>query len=250
MYGYPYGGWGYQFHWWDLLVIPGVLLGMYAQMKLSSTYSRYMEEPVANGLTGAEAARRVLDAAGLRSVEIYEVPGHLTDHYDPTKRALFLSTENYHGASISAVGVAAHEAGHALQHKEAYAPLHLRMSMVPVVNIASMGAWVAFFLGMVLSGIRAVSPGTGTLLMEIGVGLFSIMTLFHLVTLPVEFDASSRAKRQLLVLGLVTREEQEGVASVLSAAALTYVAALTASLFELLKWIMILRSVNSRDDDR
>src|SRR6266566_7495725 len=131
--------------WW--LVIPGVLFSIYAQLKVSSTYNRYLQVPAGRGLTGAEAARDVLDDAGLQNVPVEEVPGHLTDHYDPTKRALFLSSENYHGNSIAAVGVAAHESGHALQHKAAYAPLRLRMAMVPITQFASY-AWQ----GIIIAG--------------------------------------------------------------------------------------------------
>src|SRR6478752_3610124 len=123
-------------YWW--FAIPGLLLGLYAQAKLSSTYGKYSQVSNASGMTGAQAAREVLDSAGLQSMPVNEVGGHLTDHYDPTKRALFLSSENYHGNSIAAVGVAAHEAGHALQHQAAYAPLDLRMAMVPVTQFASM----------------------------------------------------------------------------------------------------------------
>lgn len=238
----------YSFSPWDLLMIPGLLLGLYAQMRLSRTYGKYSEVGSESGLTGAEAARRILDSAGLQQMPVNEVPGHLTDHYDPIKKALFLSSDNYHGYSLAAIGVAAHEAGHALQHKAAYAPLNLRMSMVPVVNIASGGAWLAFFIGMMLMGTRMVSPGTASTLMGVGIGLFAIITFFQLVTLPVEYDASARAKQQLMRLGLIRQNELGGVSSVLGAAALTYVAALASSIFELLRLIMIARSMGSRDD--
>src|SRR3954465_8153235 len=125
--------------WWFFL--PGMLLGLYAQFKLTAAYNKYIQVPTQSGLSGAEAAREVLDSAGLTEVPIGEVPGHLTDHYDPTKRALFLSSENFHGRSVAAVGVAAHEAGHALQHKAAYFPLHLRMTLVPITNIASQAVY-------------------------------------------------------------------------------------------------------------
>jgi Zn-dependent membrane protease YugP len=204
--------------------------------------------PTDNGLTGAEAARRILDAAGLTAMPVNEVPGHLTDHYDPVQKALFLSSDNFHGNSVAAVGVAAHEAGHALQHKAAYGPLHFRMAMVPLVGFASGGAWLAFFLGMILMGLRVVHPSIASNLMGVGVGLFSIITLFQLVTLPVEFDASRRAKQQLGAMGLVTREQLGGVSNVLGAAAMTYVAALASSVFELLRLILIMRSFDRGDD--
>ncbi|MBI1841052.1 MAG: zinc metallopeptidase, partial [Verrucomicrobia bacterium] len=211
-------------------------------------FGRYSQVASESALTGAEAARRVLDSAGLHHMPIYETPGRLTDHYDPLKKALFLSEENYHGQSLAAVGVAAHEAGHALQHKDAYAPLHLRMALVPVVNFASMGCWLAFSLGMILAMTTRSFPATAKMAMGIGIGLFSLLTFFQLVTLPVEIDASSRAKRQLVSLGLISREELPGVSEVLSAAALTYVAALVASALELLRMIMIARSYRSNSD--
>src|SRR5580765_959374 len=137
-------------YWW--LMIPGLILGIYAQIKVSSTYNKYAQVGTGSGLTGAKAAREILDNAGLQNVPIEEVGGHLTDHYDPTKRALFLSSENFHGNSVAAVGVAAHESGHALQHQAAYAPLHMRMAMVPITQFASF-AWqgiliAGFLLGM------------------------------------------------------------------------------------------------------
>src|SRR2546423_4771995 len=194
------------------LIIPGALLGFYAQMKLSSAYNKYLNVGLRSNLSGAEAAREILDSAGLQDVPIEAIGGHLTDHYDPTRRALFLSVENYEGRSISSVGVAAHEAGHALQHKAAYAPLHLRMKLVPVTQFASV-AWlgivfVGFFLGRFLAHKFLL----------IGIGLFSLTALFQLITLPVELDASRRAKAQLLQIGLVRPEESPGVSRVLNAA--------------------------------
>src|ERR1041385_3452002 len=188
-------------YWW--LIIPGILLGIYAQIKLSSTYGHYSQVGNARGLTGAEAAREVLDSAGLYQMPVEEVGGHLTDHYDPLKKALFLSSENYHGNSLAAVGVAAHEAGHALQHKAAYAPLHLRMALVPITNFASM-AWaviavVGYFVGLL------------PMFLSIAIVLFTIIAFFQLVTLPVEFDASRRAKEQLFKLGLIQENERAGV---------------------------------------
>lgn len=217
-------------YWW--LAVPGLLLGMYAQMKLMSAHGRYSRVPDAAGLTGAEAAREVLDSAGLHNVPIEEVGGHLTDHYDPTKKALFLSAENYRGNSLAAMGVAAHEAGHALQHKAAYAPLHIRMAIVPMTNIATGGVWIILLLGAFM---RA------PLFLNIAIVLFAIIAFFHLVTLPVEFDASRRAKEQLFRLGLVREDERAGVSKVLSAAAMTYVAALVTALLQLAQFILIAR---------
>ncbi len=218
-------------YWW--IIIPGLLLGLYAQIKISSTYNRYTQVPTNENLTGAEAARTILDTAGLENVPVSEVPGHLTDHYDPTKRELFLSSENFHGNSVAAVGVAAHESGHALQHKAAYAPLHLRMALVPITQIATF-AWqgillVGFFLGMF-----------GKFL-GIAVLIFTILAFFQLVTLPVEFDASRRAKARLVELGLVRGEEAVGVSKVLNAAALTYVAALVSTVLQLAQFFLLAR---------
>jgi len=221
-------------YWW--LMIPGLILGIYAQIKLSGVYNKYVRLPTRSGLTGAQAAREILDHAGLNNVPIQEVGGHLTDHYDPVKRALFLSPENFEGNSIASVGVAAHETGHALQHQAAYAPLKWRMTLVPITQFASM-AWTGlFFLGLILGG-----PFFSKFIFA-AIAIFAIMTLFQLVTLPVEFDASRRAKEQLFRLGLVHNDERVGVSEVLSAAAMTYVAALVTSVFQLLRFVMIARS--------
>lgn len=217
-------------------MLPGLLIGLWAQAKLSSAYGRFRLVGLASGLSGAEAARAILDRAGLINVPVEEVPGHLTDHYDPTKRRLCLCPENFRSRSVAAVGVAAHEAGHALQHQAAYAPLNLRMALVPVTHFANY-TWIAiFFIGLLMSSAK---------LMVAGVGLFGMIVLFQLVTLPVEFDASKRAKEQLLRLGIVHAEESRGVSQVLSAAALTYVAALVGSIMQLLYFLSLAR--NSRD---
>jgi hypothetical protein len=216
--------------WW--FFIPGLLLGLYAQMRLSSAYGRYSRVPTNSGLTGAQAAREILDSAGLHGMPINEVQGHLTDHYDPMKKALFLSSENFHGRTLAAVGVAAHEAGHALQHKAAYAPLSIRMTLVPITSFASNAAiWIS--LGGMFFGLAKLAWA--------GVVVFGVIFLFQLITLPVEFDASRRAKEQLLSLGLIDGGERPGVSSVLGAAALTYVAAMVSALFTLLHFIMIAR---------
>jgi Zn-dependent membrane protease YugP len=215
------------------VMLPGLLIGLWAQMKLHSAFSKYSEVPIGNGMTGAEAARAILDQAGLTDMPIEEVSGHLSDHYDPTKRALFLSSDNYHGRSIAAVGVAAHESGHALQHQHQDAMFNLRMALVPVTQFASI-AWVGvMLLGFVLHLIPHF--------LLIAVAIFSVLTLFQLVTLPVEYDASARAKEQLFRLGLVRQDERLGVSKVLDAAALTYVAALVTSVLELLYFIMAAR---------
>jgi len=224
-------------YWW--FAIPGMLLGFYAQMRLSSSFGKYSQVRNAAGVTGAEAAREILDRAGLRNVPVREVGGHLTDHYDPTKRELCLCSENYHGASIAAIGVAAHEAGHALQHQAAYFPLHFRMMMVPATQFASM-AW----MGILVAG--AIFQSFFQQAIGIAIAIFSITTLFQFVTLPVEYDASRRAKVELGRLRLMADGERSAVNDVLGTAALTYVAGLVASVLQLLQLVMLAR----RSDDR
>lgn len=212
-----------------MFLIPGILLGLWAQMKLRSAYGKYSQVGVDNRMTGAQAAREILDRAGLTNVPIEEIPGQLSDHYDPRKRALFLSSDNFSGQSVAAVGVAAHEAGHALQHQAAYGLFTVRQTIVPSVQFAD---WTWYLV--IVAGFLLHSFG----LYMLGIALFSAVTLFQLVTLPVEFDASRRAKEQLFRLGLVHEHEREGVAKVLDAAALTYVAALVSSVLTLLYFLM------------
>ena len=219
------------------VMLPGLLIGIWAQMKLHSAYGKYSQVPVDSGLTGAEAARRILDQAGLNDMPVEEVEGHLSDHYDPTKRALFLSSENFHGSTIAAVGVAAHEAGHALQHLQQDAMFNLRMALVPVTQFASFAWMGVLLLGFVLHIIPHF--------ILIAVAIFAVLTLFQLVTLPVEYDASARAKEQLFRLGLVNESEREGISRVLGAAALTYVAALVNSVLELLYYVSAARNDRS-----
>ena len=217
-----------------LFAIPGLLIGIWAQIKLSHAYGKYSRVPVESGLTGAQAAREILDQAGLGDTPVEEIPGHLSDHYDPTKRALFLSSDNFHGRTVAAVGVAAHEAGHALQHQAAYGLFNFRMAIVPVTQFASMAYMGIFFAGFIF---RQFFPT----FIAIAIVLFCVMTLFQLVTLPVEYDASRRAKEQLFRLGLVHEDERTGVSRVLDAAALTYVAALVSAVLQLLYLLTIAR---------
>ena len=216
-----------------LFAIPGLLLGIWAQIKLHHAYGKYSQVPVESGMTGAEAAREILDRAGLNNVPVGEVPGRLSDHYDPAKRALFLSSDIFHGQTVAAVGVAAHEAGHALQHQAAYGLFNVRMALVPVTQFASMAYMGIFFVGLFLGLVKIVLP--------IIIVIFAVITLFQLVTLPVEYDASRRAKEQLFRLGLVHEQERAGVSKVLDAAALTYVAALVSSMLTLLYYITLAR---------
>jgi uncharacterized protein len=217
---------------WLMFAVPGLLLGIWAQIKLSHAYGKYSRVPVDSGMTGAEAARTILDQAGLNDMPVEEVPGHLSDHYDPTKRALFLSSDNFHGQTVAAVGVAAHEAGHALQHQAAYGLFNVRMALAPVTQFANY-AW----MGILLVGWIFARQHYGAIIMA-AVVIFAVLTLFQLVTLPVEYDASRRAKEQLFRHGLVREDERAGVAKVLDAAALTYVAALVTTVMELLYFLM------------
>ena len=227
---------------WDtkyilFVMLPGLLIGLWAQMKLHFAYAKYSQVPAESGMTGAETARRILNQAGLNDMPVEEIPGQLSDHYDPTKRALFLSSDIFHGRSLAAVGVAAHETGHALQHLHQDALFNLRMALVPVTQFASYAWMGVFLLGFVLHIIPHF--------MLIVVAIFSVLTLFQLVTLPVEYDASARAKEQLFRLGLVREDERAGISRVLHAAALTYVAALVNSVLQLLYYISAARNDRS-----
>jgi Zn-dependent membrane protease YugP len=229
--------WNFDWHYWVFVLLPGLLIGIWAQIKLHHVYGKYRQVPVDSGITGAQAAREILDQAGLNNVPVEEIPGNLSDHYDPSKRALFLSSDNFRGQTVAAVGVAAHEAGHALQHQAAYGMFNLRMALVPVTQFASMAYLPIFLIGAILHALNIA------LLLIIVV--FSIITLFQLVTLPVEYDASRRAKEQLFRLGLVHEQERAGVSKVLDAAALTYVAALVSSMLNLLYYITVARNSRS-----
>jgi uncharacterized protein len=227
----------FDWHYWVFVLLPGLLIGIWAQIKLRHAYGKYRQVPVESGMTGAQAAREILDQAGLNNVPVEEIPGNLSDHYDPSKRALFLSSDNFRGQTVAAVGVAAHEAGHALQHQAAYGMFNLRMALVPVTQFASMAYLPIFLIGAILHALNIA------LLLIIVV--FSIITLFQLVTLPVEYDASRRAKEQLFRLGLVHEQERAGVSKVLDAAALTYVAALVSSMLNLLYYLTVARNSRS-----
>ncbi len=214
------------------IIIP-LLVGLWAQMKVKSAYSKYVQVASRGHITGREAARAVMESAGIHDVEIVECHGTLTDHYDPQHRRLALSQQNYRGSSLAALGVAAHEAGHAIQHQQEYAPLKTRMALVPITTFASQLLPIAMFGGFFLFH----SP----LFINLGIAIYIVLTVFQLVTLPVEFDASKRAKAQLVNLGIVDRDEMTGVHKTLDAAAYTYVAAFVSSLGWLLYLIALRR---------
>ena len=214
-----------------VLILVPIFIGMYAQMKVSSAYEKYSRIGSRSGITGRDAAQAVMRSAGINDVQIIQIDGHLTDHYDPTKKVLALSRENYAGTSLSALGVSAHEAGHAIQHAQKYAPLNLRMSLVPITNFS------CSLLPIVMLGGFFLFNNLMTI--YIGIGIYLILTIFQLVTLPVEFNASTRAKMHLRELGLIEGQETRGVAEVLDAAAFTYVAAFVSSL----GWLLYLLSM-------
>ncbi|HDI51123.1 peptidase [candidate division KSB1 bacterium] len=216
-----------------LLLIPAFILALYAQFKVKSTYDRFSKIPSAWGRSGASVARDILNHNGLHDVEIEETHGVLSDHYDPRVRKLRLSSQNFRSSSIAAISVAAHEVGHAIQHKTGYAPLQVRHAILPVVGLGSNLAFPLFFIGLIFS-----SPQ----LMDIGILLFTGVVLFQLVTLPVEFNASHRALQQLESGEYLHRDEISGAREVLKAAALTYVAATAMALINLLRLILIARS--------
>lgn len=226
---------------WIILIIVPMLFGLYAQMKIRSAYAKNVEIPSRGNIRGAEAALAVMQSAGINDVEIVEVEGELTDHYDPIHKRLALSSDNYHGTSLSALGVAAHEAGHAIQHKVGYAMMGIRQTLAPATQIA---AGVSNLV--LIAGIFLLSTSLGGMLLSIGAIALGVICLFQLVTLPVEFDASRRAKAQLVNLGILGGDEMPGVNETLDAAALTYVAAFVAALGSLLHILMLL---SGRNDD-
>ncbi len=207
------------------------------QIKVTTTFNKYSHVPAGKGHTAAELARRVLDAHGLFHVRIERVRGNLTDHYDPRGEVLRLSDSVYDISSASAVGVAAHEVGHAIQHAEKYAPIIWRSKLVPVANFGSRFSWIAIMLGIIFIGL---SPVFGTYMIMGGIILFALTTLFHLVTLPCELNASKRAIGEMRLLGWYNGDELAASKKVLTAAALTYVAALAMSLIQLLRLIGML----------
>ena len=213
------------------IIIP-IIIGMWAQSKVASTYKKYSQVQSRGRVTGREAADYVMRSAGVNDVSIVAIRGHLTDHYDPTHKRLALSEENYRGTSLAALGVAAHEAGHAIQHNVGYKALNLRMALIPITNISS-HLLPFVIIGGLFFGILG--------LIKLGIMVYLVLTVFQLVTLPVEFDASKRAKAQLPGLGIIDQSEIPGVSKTLDAAGFTYVAAFIASLGNLLYLIALSR---------
>lgn len=218
-----------------ILLLPALVLSLWAQFKVKRAFTKFARVTSSSGMTGAEIARAILDSNGVSGVRIEEAHGFLSDHYDPSKRVLRLSGDVFYGRSVAAVGIAAHEAGHALQHKAAYTPLVLRQTLAPAAIFGSNISWL-----LILAGFFLNLSG----LVWAGIALFSVAVLFTLVTLPVEFDATRRAKTVLPQLGLVATSDRQGVAAVLDAAAMTYVAAAATAILQLIYFIL---RANSRD---
>ena len=222
-----------------LFAAPGLLLSLWASYRVRTAFDHYSKVGTMRGMSGAESARHLLDAAGLTDVEIVETDGYLSDHYDPVSRHLALSHDVFHGRSVASVGVATHEAGHALQHAHGYLPLGLRSALVPAAGIGSTLGYIVMGVGLFLHPLVVV----------LGAAIFSLVLLFQIVTLTVEFDASARAKRLVVEAGIIQREERVGIDRVLDAAALTYVAAAISSLSVLLYYLFRAGLLNGSRDD-
>lgn len=230
---------------WDptfILVIPALFFALYAQMKVQSTFNHYVRVPARAGWTGAQVARSILDRAGLYDVRVEMTPHHLGDHYDPRKKVVRLSPEVYNGRSVASLGVAAHETGHALQHAQAYVPLSIRNNLFPIAAFGSSMAFPLFFMGLLFA-----NSSMGWSLMNLGIWLFLAALAFQVITLPVEFNASARAMRLLTTGGYLAPDEAPKTRAVLSAAALTYVAATAMALTQLLRLLLLRNMASSRD---
>ncbi len=234
-----YGYYGYYFDPTYILVLIGAVLCIWAQMRVNSTYRKYARVRSRSGLTGAQAAQKILQLSGIYDVRIEHVRGELTDHYDPAHKVLRLSDSVYGSDSIAAIGVAAHECGHAVQHNKGYAPLSVRTALVPAANIGSMAGIPLVLLGALL--------GMNQILIQIGIWVFALAVLFQVVTLPVEFNASGRALAMLGDYGMLERDETGSCRKVLSAAALTYVAAAASAILQLLRLILLFGNNRRRD---
>lgn len=234
---YPGYGMGFYFDPTYILIVIGAVITMLASAKVNSTYNKYKQVRSLSGMTGAEAARQILHSAGIYDVRVEHIAGNLTDHYDPRSRVLRLSDTVYGSTSVAAIGVAAHECGHAVQDQTGYLPLRLRGAFVPVANFGSAAAWPLILLGLFL--------GWNNTLIQIGIICFSFAVIFQLITLPVEFNASARAVKILSSTGILHGEEISHTKKVLSAAALTYVASAAAGILSLLRLVILF---GRRDD--
>jgi uncharacterized protein len=224
------------FHWSYLLLIPGMILVFWAQQRVQGTYRKYSEIPSTMGMTGAEVAKTILDRMGVYNVSVEPVAGELSDHYDPSAKAVRLSEVVYGSRSLAAAAVAAHECGHVLQDVQGYMPMNIRAALVPAVNIGANFGPMLIMAGLFLGALGGLS----TLFIQIGIALFAAVIVFHIVTLPVEFDASSRALRLINEFGILQGEENRAARKVLNAAAFTYVATALYALLQLLQYVLIL----------
>lgn len=224
-----------------IILIPAIIFTIYAQSKVKSAYAKYSRVPTRKGITGQQTARLILDNNNMGHVPIEVIPGQLTDNYDPTKDVMHLSNGICNGNSIASVAVAAHESGHAIQDGTNYGFLKFRIAMVPVVNLVSGASWPLLIIGLIMVG---AGQAFGNVIFDIGVLMFVVVVLFHTITLPVEFNASSRALKQLVALDIVDESEVKGCKRVLSAAAMTYVAALATSILNLIR-LLLIRGSNS-----
>jgi len=222
-----------------ILVLPALILSMYAQFKVKNTFDKFSNIQNYKGLTGAEVAKQLLVASGINDVKVEHISGSLTDHYDPKNKVLRLSDAVYSSKSLSALGVAAHETGHAVQHNESYAPLVARSALVPAVNISSQIATPLILFGFLIASAGSASGSIGNLILILGIVLFSVVVLFQMVTLPVEFNASSRAIEMLKDYNILSEDEISPARKVLNAAALTYVAATTVAILNLVRFIIM-----------
>ena len=236
----PYGYYGYYFDPTYILIIIAAIISLIAQWRVNSAFSKYSRVASMSGMTGAQAARMILQSNGINDVSVQRISGKLTDHYNPSTKVLNLSESVYGSTSVAAIGVAAHECGHAIQHARGYFPLSLRTALVPVANIGSQLSWVFIIVGAILSFNQT--------LITIGIIMFSAAVLFQLVTLPVAFNASARALEQLESNGILYRDEVSQTRKVLSAAALTYVAAAATAILQLLRLIILFGGRGRRDD--
>lgn len=225
--------------WTFILLIPGIILAGYAQMKVQGTFNKYLRVRSERGLTGAQVAREILNRAGLYDVRVEQIAGTLSDHYDPRQKVLRLSPQVYQSSSLASIGVAAHEAGHALQHDEGYLPLQLRANLVPFAQFGSSLAFPLLIMGLIM-GVPELA--------RFGVYLFTAVVLFQIVTLPVEFNASNRAIAVLEGYGFISRDEVGSVRKVLSAAALTYLAAALMAVLNLLRLMILSNMLGGRDE--
>lgn len=240
--GYGYG-YGYGYFSYLLFMLPALILGLWAQANVKHTFHKYSKINNSRNVTGAQVARMILDQNGLKYVRVEQVGGELTDHYDPKKGVIRLSSSVYHSASIGAIGVAAHEAGHAVQHAEEYTPIRLRNAIIPVCNFGSNAGPILIVIGCLFA-----NRFLGRSLIFFGILLFSLVALFQLVTLPVEFDASSRALSVIKGSGMFMDQDVKGARKVLKAAAMTYVAALVTSVMQILYYVTRFLGVGRRDD--